>query len=443
MRGGMEQRDAFAAELRRLRADAGLSLAGLAQHAHVNRGYLGHVEHGQRWPSRPVAAALDRALAADGRLLAAWAAADAATPPARQPEQADDALSLPLGEWTASDASQLADRLAGGEIALTAAAGRRLVHEWLVADTPQTVEITAGRRIGAGMVDTVTRRVAQLRRVDDHIGGRELRPLVERELRATAGLLRHAAYTDPVGRALLGAVAELCQLAGWVLADAAAPDAAARYHLLGVHAAHAAGDRSTAANLVSTLAYQVANIGDPREAVLLARSAQSGARPHASATMRALLAERVAWAHARAGETRHTERALALVETEYDQRRPADDPSWVYWLDPDEITVMAGRCYVELGHPDRAIPLLSGVLERYDERQARESALYTSWLAEAHLQAGDVDQAAHLAGRTLDLSSSTSSSRGDDRVALLRSRLDPYAAVPAVGTFLDRCATAP
>jgi hypothetical protein len=87
-------------------------------------------------------------------------------------------------------------------------------------------------------------------------------------------------------------------------------------------------------------------------------------------------------------------------------------------------------------------PLLSGVLERYDERQARESALYTSWLAEAHLQAGDIDHAAHLAGRTLGLSSSTSSSRDGDRVALLRSRLDPYAAVPAVAVFLDRCATA-
>jgi hypothetical protein len=83
-------------------------------------------------------------------------------------------------------------------------------------------------------------------------------------------------------------------------------------------------------------------------------------------------------------------------------------------------------------------PLLSGVLERYDERQARESALYTSWLAEAHLQAGDIDHAAHLAGRTLGLSSSTSSSRDGDRVALLRSRLDPYAAVPAVAVFLDR-----
>lgn len=434
----MDQREAFAAELRQARADAGLSLADLARHAHVNRGYLGHVEHAQRWPSRPVVAALDRVLAADGRLVAAWTAADT-TPPAVGPE-GDDALSLPLDEWSASDATELADRLTGPEITLTPAVARRLVHQWLVAETPQTVQITSGRRIGAGMVDTVARRVAQLRRVDDHIGGRELRPLVERELHATAGLLRNAAYTDPVGRALLGAVAELCQLAGWVVADAGAPEVAARYHLLGVHAAHAAGDRPTAANLVSTLAYQVANIGNPHEAVLLARSAQSGAGAHAGATTRALLGERVAWAHARAGETRHTERALALVDSEYDQRRPADDPSWVYWLDPDEVTVMAGRCYVELGQPDRGIPLLTGVLDRYDERQARESALYTSWLAEAHLQAGDVDHAAHLAGRTLDLSSSTSSSRGDDRVALLRSRLDPYATVPEVRAFLDRCA---
>ncbi len=123
MRGEREQRDAFAAELRQLRAAAGLSHADLAQHAHVNHGYLGHVEHGQRWPSRPVTAALDRALAADDRLLAAWAAADAATPPVRQPEPAEDVLSLPLDEWTRLDAAQLADRLAGGETTLTPAAG--------------------------------------------------------------------------------------------------------------------------------------------------------------------------------------------------------------------------------------------------------------------------------------------------------------------------------
>jgi tetratricopeptide (TPR) repeat protein len=189
---------------------------------------------------------------------------------------------------------------------------------------------------------------------------------------------------------------------------------------------------------VSPLSYQVANLDDPQDAILLARSAAAGARGHASATTRALLHERVAWAHARAREIRHAERALAAAETEYERRRTADDPEWVYWLTEDEITIMAGRCYVELGQPDRAIPLLTGVLARYDERQTRESALYTSWLAEAHVQAGDVEHAAALAQRTLELSSSTSSARGDDRVTLLAQRLRPYPTVSAVREFLDQ-----
>ncbi|MGH4002726.1 MAG: helix-turn-helix domain-containing protein [Pseudonocardiaceae bacterium] len=434
------ERGQFAAQLRRLRDRAGVSLGQLAGRAHVNRGYLGHIEHGQRWPSRSVATALDDALDARGELLATWTAGDCARyPPAVvQTGSDDEGLSLPLAEWTATDGEALAEQLAiGSDHALTPAAARRLVHEWLVTEPPQTVEITAGRRIGMGMVDAVNRRVAQLRRVDDFIAGRELQPMVERELRATSRLLREAAYIDEVGRGLLSAVAELCQLAGWVTVDAGAPQRAARHLALGVHAAHAAGDRPTAANLVSTLSYQVANLDDPHEAVLLARSAATGARGHASATTRALLGERVAWAHARAGEARHTERALSAVDTDYDRRRPADDPEWVYWLDEDEITVMAGRCYVELGQPERAIPLLTGVLARYDERQARESALYTSWLAEAHVQAGDVEHAAALAEHTLELSNSTSSSRGDDRVTLLAQHLAPYRAVGVVRDFLD------
>src|SRR5581483_3896504 len=275
---------------------------------HVNRGYVSHIEHGQRWPSRSVAAALDDALDARGTLLAAWTGGHRATPPvvAEAGSEDDDTLTLPLDEWTTTDSEALAVRLAtGSDRTLTATTARRLVHEWLAADTPQTVEITAGRQIGRGMVDTVSRRVAQLRRVDDFIAGRELRPLVERELRLTAGLLREAAYTDQVGRALLSAIAELCQLAGWVTVDAGAPQRAARHLALGVHAAHAAGDRSTAANLVSTLSYQVANLDDPQEAILLARSAAAGVRGRASATTCALLNERVAWAHERAGEVRH------------------------------------------------------------------------------------------------------------------------------------------
>ena len=66
----------FAAELARRRADAGFSLADLANRAHVNRAYLHRMERGERWPSVTVVRAVDAALAADGALLAIWEAAD-------------------------------------------------------------------------------------------------------------------------------------------------------------------------------------------------------------------------------------------------------------------------------------------------------------------------------------------------------------------------------
>lgn len=163
---------------------------------------------------------------------------------------------------------------------------------------------------------------------------------------------------------------------------------AAHYYSVGVKAAHAAGDAPSAANLISTLAYQVSNVGNQREAVLLAQSADTGAKHQATPTTRALFKERVAWANAKVGDRKQTERALAAVETEYDHRTPDDDPEWVYWLNEDEINVMAGRCHVELGRAELAVPMLSEVLNHYDERMARERALYLSWLAEAEIALG-------------------------------------------------------
>ena len=126
--------------------------------------------------------------------------------------------------------------------------------------------------------------------------------------------VREATYSESTGRLLLGAVGELCQLAGWVASDAGLHHLAERYYLGGVSAAHAARDEPLGANLLSSLAYQVANVGDPREAVLLASTAYNGAASSATPTVRALLLERVAWANARLGDPHATEAALARVD---------------------------------------------------------------------------------------------------------------------------------
>jgi tetratricopeptide (TPR) repeat protein len=102
---------------------------------------------------------------------------------------------------------------------------------------------------------------------------------------------------------------------------------------------------------------------------------------------------------------------------------------------------MAGRCLTELRRPERAIPLLGQAIEQYDQAHSRELALYLSWLAEAHIQQGNIDEAAAIASRSLDLSSAVTSARGVARVQVLRRLLAPYHGTSAVDDFECHAAT--
>jgi transcriptional regulator with XRE-family HTH domain len=415
--------ETFQEALRRLQGD--LSLRELARKANLNDGHLGRIASGKRPPSEQVAVALDRALKTEGELFAILNAQPA-------PWRIDG------GIWRPADSERLADELITAKP--SAANALTLAHQWLIADPPQLQELRAGRRVGAGTVEQVEKRVQQLRLLDDHVGGTETHTMVTAELTATGEVLRDGSFTEQVGKRLLVAIGELCQLAGWTLSDAGEYARAEQLYLLGVRAAHAAGDVSGAANNLSSLAYQVANVGDPREATTLARSALVGAKGTQSATARALLAERVAWAAARTGETGDAERALGVVEVEYDQRRPDDDPIWTYWLDEGEIEVMAGRVWTQLRRPLRAVPILERATGAYGPDTGRETALYLSWLAESLLQANEIERAAEAATRTLRLSRGAGSTRADDRVAELRRQLGRFKGNAAADAFLEEAA---
>ncbi|MDT0468545.1 helix-turn-helix domain-containing protein [Streptomyces sp. DSM 41699] len=67
----------FAARLRRLRRQRGLSLADLARQTHYSKGYLSKIETGAKPPTVDVARRCDRILAAEGELLALAEAATA------------------------------------------------------------------------------------------------------------------------------------------------------------------------------------------------------------------------------------------------------------------------------------------------------------------------------------------------------------------------------
>ena len=313
----------------------------------------------------------------------------------------------------------------------------RMAHEWLVLEPPQVFERRSGRRIGDDLLSTLEERVKELRLLDDRLAGGDTHELVSRELSATLMLLDDSSYTEMIGRRLLSIAGELAQLAGWVMSDAGLHDRAARYYILGVRAAHSAGNRAVAANNLSSLAYQLANVGRPDEAILLARSAVSGAQ-HEAPLVQALLLERVGWAHATAGEARQAEYALGQAQEALDRAAASyDSPSWLYWLDRREADVMAGRCFTELRRPLKAVPILETTTASYPAEAPRELALYLSWLAVAYADAHEIEESCRTAQRVLTLSQDVHSARITERLNVILNRLDKHSNTQAVRELKD------
>ena len=356
-------------------------------------------------------------------------------------------LSVPLDamtkhEWSRDDAHLLSRSFDAALERSAVEDVERLSHMWLIAVPPQIIELEAGRRVSDDLVAAVECRVIQLRRADDFITGPTSHELVLNELRATTQLLTDASLTEGQARRLLTATGELAQLGAWVAADTGLLDNAARYVRGGVLASRAALNASLAANIISTFSYQVANNGNPREATILALTAYHGAWHDATPIARALFLERVAWAAAKSDDLGACERALGQVEDAFLSGTRDDDPDWVYWLNHEEIDVMAGRCYTELRQPSKAENLLTGAIARYDQTLIRENSLYLSWLAEDYVQLGDVDQAAEIASRMAALAARTNSARTDTRLRYIASQLAPYKDTASVADFFDAYETA-
>ncbi|WP_020644859.1 helix-turn-helix domain-containing protein [Amycolatopsis balhimycina] len=357
------------ARLRAAREAAGLSLAAMSAKTHWSKALLGHLETGTRDVKREHVITYSRALNVSVESLYG--------PP-------QDPL--------------------------------RVAHEWLVADTSASVHRSSGRRVGESFAAEVEQRVIDLRQLDDTIGGGDLSPLVRRELAETSAVVRCASYSESVGRRLLVAVGELSQLAGWVASDAGYYLEAQQTYLAGVAAAQDAGDQTLAGQLLSSLAYQMANVGDPADAALLAKTAVKGARD-ATPVAKTLLLERVAWAGARARDVEGARRALDLVDDTYEERSPGiPEPEWVYWMSRDEIDVMAGRVLIEVGQPVKAAPLLTRAIDAYDAEHAREVALYQTWLAESYARAGELDAAREVIGAARGAAAGINSARLGRRV---------------------------
>jgi tetratricopeptide (TPR) repeat protein len=268
--------------LRRLRTLRGLTQGGLGGLAGFHGSYVGGVERAAVRPSRDLVERCDRALAADGALLALWPLADA--------------------EWRARSSPVPPGGLAPGDepaapppdprSTLGRAGGLDRESE-AVVEAMEVARRVEACDVGPGTLAGIERAVQRLRRAGSATPPEALIPAVQAQ-RGYVGRLLGGRLTLGRRRLLVAAgwlSLELARLhfdAGERAAAEANRDAALRL-------ARQAGDAELAGGAVEALAAWALADGRYRDALELARAGQDLAPPAGLAALQLALDEAQAW----------------------------------------------------------------------------------------------------------------------------------------------------
>lgn len=327
-------------------------------------------------------------------------------------------------------------------ITTTATLGTTLA-QWSGA-APASAAPAQGRRINATVPELFTRRLDDLRRLDDQVGSGQVYDAAVAELRLITSTIKHAAYGETVGRHLFGAAAEASRSAGWTAYDSGQTAAAERHYATALRAAASAGDPIASANTLSFWAIQHYSTGDPRGAVDMLEAALTQAPRIGSARMTAMLYARACRAHARAGDTRAADRAANATMDTYAHAGPIeDDPACVYWFNLGEAHQLLGSSALNLGNPKLALrhfqeASTTHTSEAYNGAAfPRGHAIYLARQAEAQLALGDVEAAVAAAHDAVTCMGGVTSARGTSTLQDLRTKLTRRRGVPAVADFLN------
>jgi tetratricopeptide (TPR) repeat protein len=162
--------------------------------------------------------------------------------------------------------------------------------------------------------------------------------------------VRHA----PVGA--VDALAELLEVAGWILFEEERQVEAHRHNVAALALARAAGNRDLETLTLLTMSMQRAHVGRFGEALDLA---DVGAATTGSPRVRAMFALRRARAYSRMRLATPALRALDQSRAALEEDPSA--PSWAWWIDEDELLAHRGAVLANLGRLSEAVPLLPDV----------------------------------------------------------------------------------
>lgn len=292
----------FGSRVRALLTERGMSLRATARALNYDPAYLSRVLNGRQQPSEALATALDGLLDADGALVSL------AAPEVRQPEPG--------------------------------------------AERPTGVDEDIAHMRAS---------VAHLLAHDNRYGSTAVAPAAVQVWRAEQRKLDRGAVPDRARTGYLSAVAELAEIAGWLLFDSRQWDASRTAFLESHLLARQAGDRTMEWFALDMLAMHDVQTGRAGEALRIADELLTGLRVPPRVTLLARV--RRGRALAQVGDHRRALAELGGARAGLEDSISPRDPAWAWWVNDSELTGHEGEALLAAGEAKAAIPKMQRALE--------------------------------------------------------------------------------
>ncbi|WP_329242989.1 helix-turn-helix domain-containing protein [Actinoallomurus sp. NBC_01490] len=327
------------------------------------------------------------------------------------------------------------------------------LNEWLLSWTLDPSAETrahsgSGPSVGTEDVRRIHVDMQAFDQMDRQHGGGRIRPAVVSYLNHEVAPLLHGTYSDEIGAQLMSAAALMTALAGWEAYDVGAHGLAQTHYGQALKLAKAADDPLTAARVLSILAQQAIDLRHPKLAMRLASAAhQAGMRAEACPRVMAMLLLREATATALSvalADTRdahaaeRVRRLIGAAERTFASISPADqEPSWIAYFTPAELTACAGCCWEMVGEHRRALDCAEQAVRDLGASFPRAIQFNTVHAATAQLGLNELDQALASAKKAVPMANTLTSRRTIELVKAFDNKLDSHADEPRVRDWRD------
>ncbi|GAA1571681.1 hypothetical protein GCM10009789_26540 [Kribbella sancticallisti] len=311
------------------------------------------------------------------------------------------------------------------------------VLDWLTSAVGQAVVSADGSRVTSANVQQVRTMITAIDTIERRAGGAECRATARRYLHDVALPMLQKEIEAQSRSELFSAVAELCEVVGWMYYDAGHHGMGQAYFTQALRLAREVGDVALSAYLMTSITHQALHVGQAASALRVAKAAQNVAESAGSPQVLVEADLLVARSHAALGAVGDATSALHRAERSYEQIDAVAPRAWEPQWDEIMFASHAGTCWNDLGNTTEARRHLTQVWEGSRDRPRRR--IYSAAeLGIAAAREGELELACHYGAEIVALTGHVDSIRAHRHLERLAVKLKPFITTNAVRDFYDQ-----